>query len=31
MTIACELLQQPIQILVDDNGQWQTLMADDLL
>ena len=31
MTIASDLLQQHIQTLVDDNPQWQTLIADDLL
>jgi uncharacterized protein len=31
MTIASDLLQRHIQTLVDDNGQWQTLIADDLL
>src|SRR3954467_1851490 len=31
MTIAADLLQQHIQTLVDDNAQWQTLIADDLL
>ena len=31
MTIASDLLQQHIQTLVDDNAQWQTLIADDLL
>ena len=31
MTIASYLLQQHIQTLVDDNAQWQTLIADDLL
>ena len=31
MTIACDLLQQHIQTLVDDNAQWQTLIADDIL
>jgi hypothetical protein len=31
MTIASDLLQQHIQTLVDDNLQWQTLIADDIL
>jgi uncharacterized protein len=31
MTIASDLLQRHIQTLVDDNAQWQTLIADDLL
>ncbi|SRR5258706_15928267 len=31
MTIASHLLQQHIQTLVDDNTQWQTLIADDVL
>src|SRR5437773_5667829 len=31
MTIACALLQQHIQILVDDNAQWQKLIADDIV
>jgi ketosteroid isomerase-like protein len=31
MTIASELLQRHIETLVDDNKQWQTLIADDLL
>ena len=31
MTIASDILQQHIQTLVDDNAQWQTLIADDLL
>jgi ketosteroid isomerase-like protein len=31
MTTASDLLQQHIQTLVDDNEQWQTLIADDLL
>ena len=30
MTIASDLLQRHIQTLVDDNAQWQTLIADDL-
>jgi len=31
MTIASDLLQRHIQTLVDDNTQWQTLIADDIL
>ena len=31
MTIASDLLRQHIQTLVDDNAQWQTLIADDIL
>jgi uncharacterized protein len=31
MMIASELLQRHIQTLVEDNAQWQTLIADDLL
>jgi ketosteroid isomerase-like protein len=31
MTIASDLLQQHIRTLVDDNAQWQTLIADDIL
>ena len=31
MTIASDLLQQHFQTLVDDNAQWQTLIADDIL
>jgi ketosteroid isomerase-like protein len=31
MTIASDLLQRHIQTLVEDNAQWQTLIADDLL
>jgi uncharacterized protein len=31
MTITSDLLQRHIQTLVDDNAQWQTLIADDLL
>jgi ketosteroid isomerase-like protein len=31
MTIASDLLQQHIKTLVDDNPQWQTLIADDIL
>jgi ketosteroid isomerase-like protein len=31
MTIASDLLQKHIQMLVADNAQWQTLIADDLV
>jgi uncharacterized protein len=31
MTIASDLLQEHIQTLVEDNAQWQTLIADDIL
>jgi len=31
MTIASDLLQRHIKTLVDDNAQWQTLIADDIL
>src|SRR5439155_16314824 len=31
MTIASDLLQRHLQTLVEDNAQWQTLIADDLL
>ena len=31
MTIATELLQQHLQWLVDDNQQWQGLIADDIV
>src|SRR5438445_11702768 len=31
MTIASDLFQRHIQTLVDDNTQWQTLIADDVL
>ena len=31
MTIASDLLQRHIQTLVDDNAQWQTVLADDIL
>jgi ketosteroid isomerase-like protein len=31
MTIASDLLEQHIQTLVDDNLQWQTLIADDIV
>jgi ketosteroid isomerase-like protein len=30
MTIASDLLEQHFQTLVTDNGQWQSLIADDL-
>src|SRR5206468_7059966 len=30
-TIASDLLQRHIQTLVEDNAQWQTLIADDLV
>ena len=30
MTIATDLLQRHIQTLLDDNAQWQTLIADDM-
>ena len=30
-TIASDLLQRHIQTLVEDNAQWQTLIADDIL
>jgi uncharacterized protein len=30
MTTAVDLLQQHIRTLVDDNPQWQTLIADDI-
>jgi ketosteroid isomerase-like protein len=30
-TIASDLLQRHIQTLVNDNAQWQTLIADDIL
>jgi uncharacterized protein len=30
MTIASDLLKQHFQTLVSDNGQWQSLIADDL-
>ncbi len=29
--IVSDLLRQHIQTLVDDNAQWQTLIADDIL
>jgi ketosteroid isomerase-like protein len=31
MTVASDLLQQHVQTLVDDNDQWQTLIADDIV
>jgi uncharacterized protein len=31
MTIASDLLQRHFQTLVDDNAQWQRLIADDLV
>ena len=31
MTVAADLLQRHIQTLVDDNAQWQTLIADHIL
>ena len=31
MTIACSLLHQHIQTLVEDNAQWQKLIADDIV
>ena len=31
MTIAADLLQRHIHTLVADNGQWRTLIADDLV
>jgi uncharacterized protein len=31
MSIASDLLQQHIRTFVDDNTQWQTLIADDIL
>jgi hypothetical protein len=31
MTIASDLLQRHIQTLVDDNAQWQTLIADEIV
>ena len=31
MTIASDLVQRHIQTLVEDNAQWQTLIADDIL
>jgi ketosteroid isomerase-like protein len=31
MTIASDLLQKHIKTLVDDNAQWQTLIANEIL
>src|SRR3954452_11811646 len=31
MTIASDLLRQHIQTLVDDNAQWQKLIADEIV
>ena len=31
MTIAADLLHRHVQTRVEDNAQWQTLIADDLL
>ena len=31
MTIASDLLERHLQTLVDDNAQWQTLIADDIV
>ncbi|MCU1309781.1 MAG: ketosteroid isomerase-like protein [Candidatus Angelobacter sp.] len=31
MTVASDLLQKHIKTLVDDNAQWQTLIADEIL
>jgi hypothetical protein len=31
MTIAADLLRRHIQTLVEDNAQWQTLLADDVV
>ena len=31
MTVASDLLTRHLHTLVDDNAQWQTLIADDLL
>ena len=31
MTIAADLLKRHFETLVDDNAQWQTLIADDIL
>ena len=31
MTIASDLLQRHFQTLVENNAQWQTLIADDIL
>jgi len=30
-TISSDLLKRHYQTLVDDNAQWQTLIADDIL
>jgi ketosteroid isomerase-like protein len=31
MTVASDLLQKHIKTLVEDNAQWQTLIADEIL
>jgi len=31
LTVASDLLQKHIKTLVDDNAQWQTLIADEIL
>jgi uncharacterized protein len=31
MTVGCDLLERHIQTLVEDNTQWQKLIADDVL
>src|SRR5437763_5583388 len=31
MTVASELLRRHVQTLVEDNAQWQALIADDLV
>jgi ketosteroid isomerase-like protein len=31
MTVASDLLEQHLQTLVNDNAQWQTLIADDIV
>jgi hypothetical protein len=31
MSIASDLLQRHFETLIDDNPQWQTLIADDIL
>ena len=31
MTIAADLLKRHFETLVDDNAQWQTLIADDIV
>jgi len=31
MSIASDLLQRHVQTLVDDNDEWQTLIADDII